>query len=51
MESLTRLTYLNIQGRDAGVGLENGNFCLFSVLKTCLRSGGGGFKKPKMVLT
>ena len=24
------------------------NFCLFSALKTCLRSGGGGSKNPKM---
>ena len=31
--------------------LEIGNFCLFSVLKTCLRRGGAGSKKPKNVLT
>ena len=31
-------------------GLENGNICLYSVHKTCLRREGGGPKNLKMCL-
>ena len=34
-----------------GGGSENANFCLFLVLKTCWRRGGGGSKNPKNVMT
>ena len=34
-----------------GGGSENANIWLFSVLKTCLRRGGGGSKNPKNVIT
>ena len=40
-----------VSSRRGEGGSENANFCLFSVLETCLRRVGGGSKNPENVLT